>query len=106
MLGLALNELAAGKRQRVIKVGPREIKNCSCLPSFPPSADEVEAERKAKVPRLKRAAAALLHSMNLQADRAREHGRRPFASRMLHVKSEQTNALWSRGRPTRSFSLI
>lgn len=35
MLGLALNELAARKRQRVIKAAPREIKNCSCLPSFP-----------------------------------------------------------------------
>lgn len=43
MLGLALNEQ---KRQRVIKVGLREIKNCSCLPSFPPSTDGVEVEWK------------------------------------------------------------
>lgn len=48
MLGFALNELAAQKRQRVIKVGLQEIKNCSCLPAFPPSTDEVEVEWKVK----------------------------------------------------------
>lgn len=69
MLGLALNELAERKRQRVIKAGPQEIKNCSCLPSSPPSTDEVEAEWNVKVPRLKRKAAATLHLMNLQPDR-------------------------------------
>lgn len=46
MLGFALNEQ---KRQRVIKVGLREIKNCSCLPSPPPPAtDGVEVEWKVK----------------------------------------------------------
>lgn len=45
MLGLALNEQ---KRQRVIKVGLQEIKNCSCLPSFPPSTDGVEVEWKVR----------------------------------------------------------
>lgn len=89
MLGLAVNELAAGKRQRVIKVGPREIKNCSCLPSFPPSADEVEAERKVKVARLKRKAAALLHLMSLQPDRAREHIDCPFMSNMVQRQPGQ-----------------
>lgn len=101
MPGLALNELAARKRQRVIKAGPREIKNCSCLPSFPPSADEVEAERKAKVPRLKREAAALLHLMNLQPDRAREYIYCPFASRM-----DASCQRWYRDSATRSFSPI
>lgn len=48
MLGFALNELVAQKRQRVIKVSLQEIKNCSCLPSFPPSADEVEVKWKVK----------------------------------------------------------
>lgn len=48
MLGFARNERAAQERQRVIKVGLREIKNCSCLPSFPPSTDEVEVEWKVK----------------------------------------------------------
>lgn len=48
MLGFARNELAAPKRRRVIKVGLWEIKNCSCLPSFPPSTDEVEVEWKVK----------------------------------------------------------
>lgn len=45
MLGFALNEQ---KRQRVIKVGLQEIKNCSCLPSFPPSIDGVEVEWKVR----------------------------------------------------------
>lgn len=69
MLGFALNELAAQKRQRDIKVGLQEIKNCSCLPSFPPSTDEVEVEWKVKVPHLKRKAGTALHLINLQLAR-------------------------------------
>lgn len=55
----------------LLKSLPGRLKIALASPLFPPSADEVEAERKAKVARWKRKAAALQHLMNLQPDRAR-----------------------------------
>lgn len=55
----------------LLKPLPGRLKIALASPPFPPSAEEVEAERKAKVARWKRKAAALQHLMNLQPDRAR-----------------------------------